>query len=210
VHFRVPARSWSPSIGAATTSDAATTARDAKIPAIRTYPKGFIAIAPRYRIARFQPVFLIVFSARFEVASMQNDGAAFFARTHTVLRSTLMKRNLRLGLSLAVLIVSSFFGSSGLAMAQTYHPYAIPSYSTWQAQWDQDQYDRRHVILGMVVGFQPYRLQVQRRDGFVQGLDLKNGTVILPTGATPTPGERVAVVGYYSRGTFIVNRLIIR
>ncbi len=95
-------------------------------------------------------------------------------------------------------------------MAQTYHPYAIPSYSTWQAQWDQDQYDRRHVILGMVVGFQPYRLQVQRRDGFVQGLDLKNGTIILPTGATPTPGERVAVVGYYSRGTFIVNRLIIR
>jgi hypothetical protein len=61
-----------------------------------------------------------------------------------------------------------------------------------------------------VVGFQPYRLQIERRDGAVQGVDLKNGTVILPTNATPTRGERVAMVGYYSHGTFIVNRLIIR
>jgi hypothetical protein len=41
-------------------------------------------------------------------------------------------------------------------------------------------------------------------------IDLKHGTEILPTGATPTPGERVAIVGYYSNGTFIANRVIIR
>jgi len=121
-----------------------------------------------------------------------------------------MKRNLRLVLSLAVLIASSFFGSTGLAMAQTYSAYVVPAYNAWQPSWDQYQYDRRHVILGVVVGFEPYRLQIQRRDGAVQGVDLKNGTVILPTNATPTRGERVAMVGYYSRGTFIVNRLIIR
>jgi len=121
-----------------------------------------------------------------------------------------MKRNLRLILSLAILIASSFFGSTGLAMAQNYTAYGAPTYSVWQPAWDHYVYDRGHVILGRVVGFQPYRLQVERHDGMVQAVDLKNGTVILPTGATPTPGERIALVGYYSRGTFIVNRLVIR
>ncbi len=119
-------------------------------------------------------------------------------------------KQLRLVLSLAILAGSAFFGSTGLAMAQSYTAYSVPTYRVWQPAWDQYIYDRRHVILGMVVGFQPYRLQVQRHDGAVQDVDLKNGTVILPTGATPTPGEHIALVGYYSRGTFIVNRLVIR
>ncbi len=119
-------------------------------------------------------------------------------------------KNIRLVVTLAVLVASSVFGSTGLAMAQTFNAYGVPVYNAWQPAWDQYVYDRRHVILGTVAGFQPYRLQVQRRDGFVQSVDLKNGTVILPTGATPTPGERIAMVGYYSHGTFIVNRLVIR
>jgi len=41
-------------------------------------------------------------------------------------------------------------------------------------------------------------------------IDLKNGTVILPTGATPSPSQRVAVIGYYSKRTFIANRVILR
>jgi hypothetical protein len=41
-------------------------------------------------------------------------------------------------------------------------------------------------------------------------IDLKNGTVILPTGATPAPSQRVAIVGYYSHGTFIANRVLLR
>jgi hypothetical protein len=40
-------------------------------------------------------------------------------------------------------------------------------------------------------------------------IDLENGTVILPTGATPMPNERVAIIGYSSDGTFIANRLLI-
>ena len=86
----------------------------------------------------------------------------------------------------------------------------IPPYTTWQPGWDAYQYDRQHVILGRVNDFHPYRLTVVRRNGNVQTIDLKNGTVIYPTGTTPMPGERVAIVGYYSNGTFIANRVIVR
>ncbi len=87
--------------------------------------------------------------------------------------------------------------------------YDVPSYTTWQPGWDQRQYDRHHVMLGTVGAFSPYRLTVMRRNGVVQTVDLKHGTVIFPTGATPAAGERVALVGYYSNGTFIANRVIL-
>jgi len=86
----------------------------------------------------------------------------------------------------------------------------IPPYTTWQPDWDQYHYDRAHVMLGKVADFSPYRLTVARRNGAVQTVDLKHGTVIYPTGATPSQGERVALVGYYSNGTFIANRVILR
>ncbi len=41
-------------------------------------------------------------------------------------------------------------------------------------------------------------------------IDLKNGTTILPTGMTPLQNQRVAVIGYYSNGTFVANRVILR
>jgi hypothetical protein len=88
-------------------------------------------------------------------------------------------------------------------------PRAVPVYEQWQPGWDRYEYDRHHVILGTVTNFEPFRLQVARRDGNLQTIDLKNGTVIRPTGATPMPNERVAVVGYYSDGTFIANRVLI-
>lgn len=87
--------------------------------------------------------------------------------------------------------------------------HGTPQYQTWQANWDRYEYDRRHVMLGTVAGFEPFRLQLARRDGNVQMIDLKHGTVILPTGTTPMVNERVAIVGYYSRGTFIANRVIV-
>jgi hypothetical protein len=85
----------------------------------------------------------------------------------------------------------------------------MPAYRVWQPGWDQGQVDRRHVILGTVTAFQPFRLQIARRNGTVQMIDLKHGTAILPTGETPAMNERVAVVGYYSNGTFIANRVIL-
>ena len=51
---------------------------------------------------------------------------------------------------------------------------------------------------------------MHRHNGIVQTVDLKNGTRIFPTGATPAPGERVALVGYYSNGVFVANRVILR
>ena len=70
--------------------------------------------------------------------------------------------------------------------------------------------DKAHVMLGEVANFTPYRLTIQRHNGAQQTVDLKNGTLIYPTGATPTQGERAALVGYYSNGTFIANRVILR
>jgi hypothetical protein len=87
--------------------------------------------------------------------------------------------------------------------------YGVPAYTSWQADWDAYHFDKHHVILGTVASFAPYRLTVARRNGNVQTVDLKNHTIIYPTGATPTSGERVALVGYYSNGTFIANRVIL-
>jgi hypothetical protein len=109
------------------------------------------------------------------------------------------------GVALATLLAA--FTLTAPAFAQYY---AYPAYTTWQPDWDAYRYDQHHVMLGIVTDFAPYRLTVQRRNGIVQTVDLKNGTRIFPTGATPSPGERVALLGYYSNGTFIVNRVILR
>jgi len=85
----------------------------------------------------------------------------------------------------------------------------VPTYTTWQGGWDSGQYDKRHVILGTVADFKPFRLEVSRPDGPTQTIDLKQGTTILPTGMTPMPNQEVAVVVYYSNGTFVANRVIL-
>jgi hypothetical protein len=86
----------------------------------------------------------------------------------------------------------------------------IPPYTSWQTAWNQDRYDPYHVVLGTVGGFTPYRLTVVSANGDSQVIDLKPGTAIFPTGQTPAAGEHVAVVGYWSQGTFIANRVILR
>jgi hypothetical protein len=40
-------------------------------------------------------------------------------------------------------------------------------------------------------------------------VDLKQGTTIRPTGSTPASGQRVAVFGYWSNGTFIADRVVL-
>ena len=94
--------------------------------------------------------------------------------------------------------------------AQPFNDPSAPTYTKWQAKWDERAFRNPHVIVGEVIDFRPYRVELRRSNGVTQRVDLKHGTRIAPVGATPTPGERVALVGYYSRGTFIVNRLIIR
>jgi hypothetical protein len=86
----------------------------------------------------------------------------------------------------------------------------VPAYRQWQPGWDQGQFDHNHVIIGTVSNFQPFRLQIARPNGTVQTIDLKNGTRIFPRGQTPSTNQRVAVTGYYSNGTFIADRVILR
>ncbi len=119
-----------------------------------------------------------------------------------------MKFQLAAGAFLAALFAASFVPAQADDVIIVDH-HGAPAYQTWQPAWDRFEFDRRHVMLGTVVKFEPFRLQLARRDGNVQTIDLKNGTVILPTGTTPMTNERVAIVGYYSRGTFIANRVII-
>jgi len=88
-----------------------------------------------------------------------------------------------------------------------------PTYNTvdaWQTAWDTGNYDRSHVVLGTVGKFTKDRLTVASAQGDTMTVDLKEGTVIRPTGATPSAGQRVAVFGYWSNGTFIANRVILR
>jgi hypothetical protein len=119
-----------------------------------------------------------------------------------------------LALALAVVCGATTLTASAIVPASAdevviVDEHGVPSYDHWRAEWDRYEFDRHHVILGTVTNFAPYRLQVVRRNGNLQMIDLKNGTVILPTGATPMPNERVAIVGYYSQGTFIANRVLI-
>lgn len=86
----------------------------------------------------------------------------------------------------------------------------VPAYTTWQTSWNTYSYDQNHVVLGIVGGFTPYRLTIVMQGGDSQVIDLKPGTAIFPTGQTPAEGEHVAVVGYWSRGTFVANRVILR
>jgi hypothetical protein len=117
-----------------------------------------------------------------------------------------MKKTISTALAALALISGLAAFAPATASAQVYGPV----YSTWQPAWDRFEYDRHHVILGTVAHFSPYRVSIQRPDGMVQTVDLKNGTVIRPTGATPRPGDRIAAYGYYSNGTFVVNGLILR
>jgi hypothetical protein len=119
-----------------------------------------------------------------------------------------MKRKVYTALaSLALLLgLSASFAPNASAQQYGYGPV----YTNWQPAWDRYDYDRRHVILGEVVHFSPYRVEVQRPDGNVQTIDLKNGTVIHPIGATPHRGDRIAIYGYYSNGTFIANGMVLR
>jgi hypothetical protein len=83
------------------------------------------------------------------------------------------------------------------------------SISSWQPAWDNGNYDRNHVLLGTVGSFAPFRLTVTSTQGDTMTIDLKQGTIIRPTGSTPSAGQRVAIFGYWSNGTFIADRLVL-
>jgi hypothetical protein len=83
--------------------------------------------------------------------------------------------------------------------------------TTWNTAWDAPTgtWDRHHILVGTVTDFKPFRMTVARADGNVSTIDLKQGTIIRPTGTTPSMNQRVAVFGYWSDGTFIANRVLV-
>jgi len=93
---------------------------------------------------------------------------------------------------------------------QSSEPLTTPLPEVWNSAWDADGYDRLHYVIGTVASFSPYRLLVARGTGVTTAVDLKKGTVIRPIGLTLSPGERVAVIGYWSKGTFIADRIVLR
>ncbi len=90
----------------------------------------------------------------------------------------------------------------------TFDP-AYNNVTAWQNTWDNGAYDRNHVMVGTVTKYAKSRLTLQNGAGDVDVIDLKEGTVIVPTGGTPTAGQRAAVFGYWSNGTFIANRVVL-
>jgi hypothetical protein len=110
-------------------------------------------------------------------------------------------------LALAALVAP--LASAVRVSAQAY-PENVQAYTSWQAAWDQRKYDRDHIVVGEVVEFLPYRLKIARHNGMEQTVDLKKGTAIYPLGATPAQGERAALLGSYSDGTFVVDRVVLR
>jgi hypothetical protein len=84
--------------------------------------------------------------------------------------------------------------------------------TSWDQRWDAGTYDRRHVLVGTVADFKPFRMLLQPADpdDHATAVDLKNGTIIRPEGTSLVPGMRVAIFGYWSKGTFIANRVVLR
>ena len=89
-------------------------------------------------------------------------------------------------------------------------PLTGPLPDAWDTAWDTGTYDRLHYVIGTVASFTPYRLSIARLNGETTQIDLKKGTIIRPLGLDLSPGEHVAVVGYWSKGTFIANRVVLR
>ncbi len=119
-------------------------------------------------------------------------------------------------LAIAVVI---FGASSAMGGAQASNPCDPTSYNAfdpeyntvdgWLSAWDTGAYDRNHILIGTVDNFKPNRLTMTVYHGDTLTVDLKEGTVIRPTGGTPQAGQRVAVFGYWSNGTFVANRVVL-
>lgn len=83
-------------------------------------------------------------------------------------------------------------------------------YNRWQSGWDAGNYDHQHILIGTVSSFQPYRMRLATGGDRTIRVDLENGTVIRPEGLNLAPGEQVAVMGHWSKGTFIAHRVVLR
>lgn len=102
------------------------------------------------------------------------------------------------GLGAIALAIGMLGAATAPAVAQP--DFAVPYYNA-----------TRHTLVGMITYSAPYRLTVQVGPrGRTLPVDLKNGTIIHPTGTSLAPGMHVVLHGYWSNGTFIANRVVVR
>lgn len=65
-----------------------------------------------------------------------------------------------------------------------------------------------YVLYGTVASSAPYRVLLGQRDRTV-AVDLKHGTIIQPIGTSITAGMHLAIRGYWSKGVFIANQVML-
>ena len=96
------------------------------------------------------------------------------------------------------LVIALAFLVPSAAMAQT-----VPSYATPIASANDDSQ-----IRGRVVAFNgKYQLTVRDGKGYVDNVELHEGTIINPTGLTLEPGMIVSVLGYNAGPYFEANEI---
>jgi hypothetical protein len=118
----------------------------------------------------------------------------------------MMKARRPFGCRLLAVPAAALFSLGTLSVPALAQPYGPPP------PWAGGYYDMgHHELRGVITYAAPYRISLQLgRSGHIVPIDLKNGTIIRPTGTTLTPGMHVFVRGYWSSGTFIANRVSVR
>ena len=117
---------------------------------------------------------------------------------------TFLGRSMPLALALAALGEATL--ATALPASAQMPPYAQPG-----SGYEGYGYDSAaHVLHGTVASFSPYRLLLARDDQETTEVDLKHGTAIDPVGTSITPGMHVRIRGYWSKGVFIANRVMLR
>lgn len=87
--------------------------------------------------------------------------------------------------------VGTFAATAAPASAQVVRPYGY----------------RQSQLRGIVTSFYRFDATIQLPGGRFIPVQLHQGTIIKPLGATLVPGTSVLVHGYWNGGTFLVNRI---
>jgi hypothetical protein len=104
------------------------------------------------------------------------------------------------------LITSALVGGTSLiaattpVSAQTYYPAPPPPPVA----------ARGHELRGVVTSFYRFEMSVNSPRGENVPVQLHQGTVIAPVGASLQPGMRVVIHGYWNNGVFFANRIVVR
>jgi hypothetical protein len=92
----------------------------------------------------------------------------------------------------------SFVAAIAPAVAQTYYQAPPPIAAG------------AHELRGVVTSFYRFEMSVSSPRGQNIPVQLHQGTVIAPEGASLQPGMRVVIHGYWNNGVFFANRIVVR